>query len=144
MYIRILQDQTIYPYTLEQMRKDFPGHSLASNPVARDWDSFQVYPVEPSLPPEHDPIIESIIELTPVKVNGVYTQVFNVIRLDIDRAGNNIRKIRDLLLTQSDYTQLPDSPVNKNTWAEYRSALRDITAQPGFPYSVVWPIKPGN
>ena len=27
-------------------------------------------------------------------------------------------------------------------WATYRRALLDITAQAGFPHSVVWPIKP--
>lgn len=144
MYIRILQDQVIYPYTMEQMRRDFPGHSFATNPVQRDWDHYQVYPVEASLAPEHDPIIETVIELIPVKENGVYTQTFSKIRLDIDRAGDNIRKFRDKLLSDSDWTQLPDSPVDKTVWAAYRQELRNISSQQGFPYNVVWPAKPGT
>jgi predicted polyphosphate/ATP-dependent NAD kinase len=27
-------------------------------------------------------------------------------------------------------------------WADYRQALRDITAQPGFPHNVMWPKEP--
>lgn len=30
----------------------------------------------------------------------------------------------------------------KQTWATYRQALRDITAQAGFPYKIIWPTKP--
>jgi hypothetical protein len=43
---------------------------------------------------------------------------------------NNIRKIRNSLLRNSDWTQLPDSPLNSETkalWATYRQTLRDIT-----------------
>jgi hypothetical protein len=54
-----------------------------------------------------------------------------------------IREQRDYLLTQSDWTQLPDVPeATKTMWATYRQALRDITAQPGFPQDVTWPEKP--
>lgn len=27
-------------------------------------------------------------------------------------------------------------------WAAYRQALRDLTAQPGFPHSITWPDRP--
>lgn len=30
----------------------------------------------------------------------------------------------------------------QNSWIQYRQALLDITSQPNYPYSVVWPIKP--
>ena len=41
----------------------------------------------------------------------------------------SVRKKRNSLLGASDWTQLPDSPLNeeqKAAWAEYRQALRDI------------------
>jgi hypothetical protein len=54
-----------------------------------------------------------------------------------------IRYERDLLLQETDWTQLPDVPdATKQKWAEYRQALRDVTSQPNFPHSVVWPVKP--
>ena len=58
-------------------------------------------------------------------------------------AENNIRSERNTLLTQSDWTQLPDVPIStKAAWAKYRQDLRDITAQSGYPFNVIWPEKP--
>lgn len=59
-----------------------------------------------------------------------------------DRQQLRVRTRRDELLTRCDWTQLPDSPVDKQAWADYRQALRDVPSQSGFPYSVVWPEEP--
>lgn len=53
-----------------------------------------------------------------------------------------IRNERNSRLTGCDWTQLADAPINSVAWANYRQALRDIPAQPGFPWSVDWPAKP--
>ena len=51
--------------------------------------------------------------------------------------------LRHLLLTRSDWTQLPDVPSEtKEAWAAYRQALRDITKQTGYPYEINWPTVP--
>ena len=55
---------------------------------------------------------------------------------------NDIRNQRDLLLAESDWTQVPDAPVDQQTWAEYRQALRDVPQQSGFPTDINWPTKP--
>ena len=55
------------------------------------------------------------------------------------------RSVRDGLLRDCDWTQLPDSPLSaevRAAWAAYRQALRDITEQPGFTASVEWPAAP--
>jgi hypothetical protein len=52
------------------------------------------------------------------------------------------RAERNRLLAASDWTQLPDAPVDQASWATYRQALRDITAQQGFPENVIWPTPP--
>ena len=39
-----------------------------------------------------------------------------------------MRVIRDLLLAQSDWTQLPDATCDREAWATYRQALRDFPA----------------
>lgn len=54
----------------------------------------------------------------------------------------SVRQQRTEKLKDSDWTQLADAPVDKAAWATYRQALRDITAQPGFPWSVDWPVAP--
>ena len=54
-----------------------------------------------------------------------------------------MRKKRNALLAASDWTQLPDVPLEtKEAWAAYRQALRDITEQPD-PFNIVWPTPPG-
>lgn len=43
-----------------------------------------------------------------------------------------IRKYRDRLLKESDWTQLPDSPLTEDkrkVWAEYRAVLRDLPSK---------------
>lgn len=53
-----------------------------------------------------------------------------------------VRAERDALLAACDWTQVADAPVDQAAWAVYRQALRDVTAQSGFPDAVVWPTKP--
>lgn len=53
-----------------------------------------------------------------------------------------VRKTRGDKLAQSDWTQVSDAPVDKEAWATYRQALRDITTQSGFPWEVTWPDAP--
>jgi hypothetical protein len=50
---------------------------------------------------------------------------------------------RAQLLINSDWTQLPDVPLaTKEAWSVYRQALRDITAQTGYPLAIDWPLAP--
>ena len=53
-----------------------------------------------------------------------------------------VRKDRSLKLADCDWTQVADAPVDKAVWATYRQALRDITAQSGFPWTITWPDAP--
>lgn len=53
-----------------------------------------------------------------------------------------IRTQRGEKLKDSDWTQVADAPVDQAAWATYRQALRDISAQPGFPWTVTWPEMP--
>lgn len=55
------------------------------------------------------------------------------------------KQTRQNLLAQTDWTQLPDVPMDdrkRTAWLQYRQALRDITAQAGFPDSIQWPEQP--
>jgi hypothetical protein len=54
----------------------------------------------------------------------------------------SIRNRRNTLLTESDWSQLADAPVDKAAWADYRQDLRNVTSQEGFPFNVQWPTMP--
>lgn len=63
----------------------------------------------------------------------------------IEQQERQVRAQRNSLLTLCDWTQLSDAPLTteqKQEWAEYRQALRDIPEQTGFPDAVVWPSAP--
>jgi hypothetical protein len=59
----------------------------------------------------------------------------------LDQAQTAVRNQRERLLSATDWMALSDNTMTPE-WASYRQALRDITAQDGFPYSVIWPTKP--
>jgi hypothetical protein len=61
---------------------------------------------------------------------------------DYIRFAKDVRSIRDSRLMYTDWTQVADAPVNKEAWAAYRQALRDVTQQEGFPMQVEWPVPP--
>lgn len=53
------------------------------------------------------------------------------------------RTVRDKLLKDTDWSQGVDvSETTKLLWAGYRQALRDVPAQAGFPFNIVWPTPP--
>jgi len=61
--------------------------------------------------------------------------------LDAEQA-KSVRNSRTQMLKDCDWTQLADSTADKQAWAAYRQALRDITSQVGFPWTVQWPEQP--
>ena len=62
-------------------------------------------------------------------------------RKDAEQAAN-VRNSRTEKLKDSDWTQIADSTADKAVWATYRQALRDITDQAGFPWTITWPETP--
>ena len=61
---------------------------------------------------------------------------------EADAQSNRVRTNRTLRLQATDWTQLADAPVDKEAWATYRQALRDVPEQNGFPWNVQWPDQP--
>jgi hypothetical protein len=65
-------------------------------------------------------------------------------RID-NEAAARVRVERDAKLAACDWTVLTDSPLTtakKTEWKTYRTALRDIPSDSGFPHSVTWPTEP--
>jgi hypothetical protein len=65
--------------------------------------------------------------------------------VDLVYEASALRKSRDELLRQTDFSQLGDAPLTdtqKTAYATYRQSLRDITSQSGWPTEVTFPTKP--
>lgn len=58
---------------------------------------------------------------------------------------NDIRGIRSIRLQQCDWTQIPDADLTtteRDAWATYRQALRDLPETYETPQEVIWPTPP--
>ena len=62
-------------------------------------------------------------------------------RKDAEQAAS-VRNSRTEKLKESDWTQIADSTADKTAWATYRTALRNVPAQSGFPWTITWPDAP--
>lgn len=156
MFIQIENDEpTGFPVTDENLRMLVPANvSLPRYPVTADVLplGFAVY--EFAQVPEPAPSDFKVVEEgTPVWTNDdvrgdFITQVWNVRDMDAaeiatatDQQWARVRGERNFKLTQSDWTQLPDAPVDAAVWATYRQGLRDITEQAD-PFNITWPDEP--
>ena len=79
-------------------------------------------------------------ETEPAKTAAENEATYKAYR-DAEQA-KSVRQLRNDKLKDSDWTQVADAPVNVATWATHRQALRDVTAQAGFPWTIVWPDAP--
>ena len=140
MFIR-LTNGTPENYTLAQLRRDNPNVSFPKDIPAETLASFGVYPVKRTDPPEHNPLTQIVHVIDPVQTEGDWVQQWETLDLPKDQAAENIRAERNRLLSETDWMALSDNTITQE-WADYRQALRDITVQEGFPYSVEWPTKP--
>lgn len=138
-----------YPYSLSQFLLDNPSVSFPKDIPETLFIEYGVYPVFESKQPAYDEKIQRIQEDVPELINGLWTQVWSVVNLTAaevveqnDSVAASVRAKRNILLSDCDWTQVADAPVDKAVWASYRQALRDISKQPGFPWSVTWPVAP--
>ena len=136
-----------YPYTVGNLRRDNPQTSFPKRPDDELLASWDVHRVTKTNRPTVDHT-KNVVEGTPVLTNGTWTQVWETIDATAEeiaerteQQAKSVRRERDELLADTDWMALSDNTMTP-AWASYRQALRDITAQAGFPYSVVWPAKP--
>jgi len=149
MFAKIINDVVEkYPYSIGELRKDHPRVSFPKNPNSETLAAFNTFEVARTPQPKVDHT-QDVGEGVPQKINGVWTQVWNVSNVDQDtlaeRTEGRAKQIRDernYKIAASDWTQVADSPVDKQAWATYRQALRDVPTQAGFPWDVTWPEAP--
>lgn len=97
-----------------------------------------------NVPEGHDYLISEEDVENKIVVDGVLTSLPSEVieQKEIGRSWHNLRKERDYLLSECDWTQVPDVPVDSAAWATYRQQLRDLPANTTDPRNVVWPEPP--
>jgi len=89
----------------------------------------------------HKFINGSLVELTSEELTALQSKKDDWLTAEPSRRALTIRSKRDSLLSDTDWMALSDVTMSTEMQS-YRQALRDITSQAGFPYSVTWPTKP--
>ncbi len=89
-------------------------------------------------------INKSLVEITEEEAaaNAAEIAAADAVMLEIEN-----RNVRNQLLADSDWTQMPDSPLAdeaKTSWATYRSSLRSLPEHENWPNleEADWPTKP--
>ena len=113
---------TVYQYSMRQGVEQLDG---------KWYTKYVLGPIFTDTPAEGD---------TPAKTAAENEAEYKAMK-DAEQA-TNMRLQRTQMLKDSDWTQIADSTADKATWATYRQALRDITAQSGFPWTITWPDAP--
>ena len=137
-----------YPYTIGQLRRDNPNVSFPKvipEAMLADWD---VYPVAVEDRPSYGNGETVDQNSAPTLSDGSWSVGWtkrDKTQDEIDNEAVSVRRERDELLKDSDWTQLPDSPLTsatKTEWATYRTSLRNVPDQTDFPTSIIWPSAP--
>ncbi len=152
MFIKV-NNETIekYPYSIGELRKENPNTSFPKNPSTALLAEFGVFPVTATQQPSVDHT-KNVIQKDPVKTNGQWTQVWDVVDASSDEIKKRtddkaiaVRSERDEKLAETDWMVIKNLELNQNVpgiWEVYRQNLRDVPAQAGFPHNVTWPVKP--
>jgi hypothetical protein len=133
-----------YPVSEGEVRAAFPNVSFPNHPIPFPVPEGFAEVVSTPRPP-FDFSVQTLEEAQPERINGVWHQRWAVKNRPVEIAAANVRGTRDEAIANSDWTQLADVDLTteqRDAWTKYRKALRDLTKQPGFPWSTNWPVKP--
>ena len=151
MYIKL---PDIYPYDLGRFPQDFPNTSQQDTWKEEALADFGIYAVTVEERPQIVDHEQYLIEMPPAIIDGKWVQKWTVAdrspedkQLLTDAQCSQIRDERDRRL------RLECDCINPMRWETmtdaqkdlaraHRLALLDVPNQPGFPWSVTWPVNP--
>jgi hypothetical protein len=142
---------TKFPYTIGDLHKDHPQTSFPRRIPDEMLASYEVFEVVVGAAPSIDETTYRAVRAdTPTYAGDKWHLEWSVVEKTPEEKQNyynassaRVRAKRNQLLSDSDWMALSDNTITTE-WASYRQALRDITSQGGFPYTIEWPTKPGE
>lgn len=146
MLIAKIQDGAVIE--VADYRSLFPNTSFPSSGIDEEFlqanSSTKVSVWKP-----YDAATEKLVPTSPYfEDNQVFTVTVQALteaelQANLNSAWALVRSTRNRKLSDSDWTQVEDAPVDKEAWKAYRQALRDITTQAS-PDSIEWPKAPNE
>lgn len=139
MEIRTQSGQVMYESEFRAHMKETTGASWnqTTDEILQSFGATVVFEGPQANPTRYQTAFRNGVE----QIDGKWYTKYSVADMDDEaKAAKDaeqaklVRQSRDQKLKDSDWTQVADSPVNKETWATYRQALRDLPNAEGFPW----------
>lgn len=145
MHIKLTNGQPEI-YSIVQLRRDNPQVSFPEVPSDELLASYGVYSYTRPAQLDCDWLTSKVVDGSfEQDADGNWSLPYKLEAHPLADAEANVRSHRGSLLADSDWIvtkSLEAGQAVPADWAAYRQALRDVTAQTGFPYYVIWPTKP--
>ncbi len=138
-----------YPYSITALIRSRPDvcwpRGKISDELAAQYGCVPVVD-DPQPVPDHT---ESVAEDPPVKVDGKWVRCRRKVpapqeELDARTQAKTAEMMveRDKRIQEFFWAELLNPTANAGQYRQYLNDLRDVTQQPGWPFSVTWPTKP--
>jgi hypothetical protein len=144
MYIK-LNNGVPQPYSIAQLKRDNPNTSFPAVLTDASLKQRGIYKVTILPTPGYDNLTQYLKESDVYEVDGRWQRHYIVATLPEAQATDNVKAERNKRLSESDWVVAKAAEVQNPAppeWVAYRQLLRDVTAQAGFPFNIVWPVKP--
>jgi hypothetical protein len=147
MEIRTQSGQVMYESEFRAHMKETTGASWdrTTDDILESFGATVVFEGPQASPTRYQTAFRDGVE----QIDGKWHTKYSVVDMDDEakaakdaEQAKSVRQSRDQKLKDSDWTQVADAPVNKEDWAAYRQALRNLPAQEGFPWTVTYPTQP--
>jgi hypothetical protein len=146
-----------FPYDYDTLCQKNPYTKFAQTDVLLSYTGTEdnlagnelVQVVETDAPSFDKQTQKAIKDANPTLIENVWTLGWSIQTLTQEQQdaknadeARRVREQRNQKLFECDWTQIADSTADKTVWSTYRQALRDITGQAGFPWTITWPESP--
>lgn len=135
-----------FPYSPQELRADNPQVSFPKNLSGDVLAEYNCVVVHTGAVPTESILSHRVVRAATPTFTGTQWEIaYTAEPLPLEAAARNVRTERDMRIAQTDWIVAKSyerGDVVPPAWVTYRQALRDVTAQEGFPYSVEWPNKP--
>lgn len=131
----IKTDTFEYPISIQEFNSRFPNNYIP----ASDWGLFGYAEVIPTAPPDYDPITQTTKEISPLQVDGVWQQAWEVVELDADtivanqqrqKEQNNQALLSQILALQQKALRSLVEDAPDTTWLDkYKAQIASLRAQ---------------
>jgi len=162
MFVKLENNKPVeWPVSVQRIFFENKNTSFPADISNVNVRAYGFAPFKYSDPQTYDAQWQEAHEIAPIEIDDVFVQQWKIVekytsaekelliaqqaaQAELDAAAF-VRSQRDMLLASTDWVVIKAQETGASValeWATYRQALRDITAQEGFPHNVTWPTKP--